>query len=81
MFRNKAVSYIKMDVEGAEKEAIDGAKITLKNQKPKLNIALYHRSSDIYEIPLQIAQINPDYKFHIRRHPYIPCWDMNLYCV
>ena len=30
---------------------------------------------------VQIAKINPDYKFHIRRHPYIPCWDMNLYCV
>lgn len=77
----KAVTYIKTDVEGAEKEAIDGAKTTLKAQKPKLNIALYHKSADIFEIPLQIAKINPDYKFHIRRHPYIPCWDMNLYCV
>lgn len=77
----KAVTYIKMDVEGAEKEAIRGAENTLKAQKPKLNIALYHKSADIFEIPLQIAKINPDYKFHIRRHPYIPCWDMNLYCV
>lgn len=79
--RNKKVSYIKMDVEGAEKEAIEGAEITLKEQKPKLNIALYHRSADVFDIPLQIAQINPDYKFYIRRHPYIPCWDMNLYCI
>ncbi len=77
----KAVTYIKMDVEGAEKDAIKGAENTLKTQKPKLNIALYHKSADIFEIPLQIAKINPDYKFHIRRHPYIPCWDMNLYCV
>lgn len=78
---DKKVTYIKMDVEGAEKEAIDGAEKTLKEQKPKLNIALYHRSVDIFDIPLQIAKINPDYKFHILRHPYIPCWDMNLYCV
>ncbi len=78
---DKSVTYIKMDVEGAEKEAIKGAENTLKTQKPKLNIALYHKSGDIFEIPLQIAKINPDYKFHIRRHPYIPCWDMNLYCV
>ena len=28
-----------------------------------------------------IKEINPDYKLHIRRHPYIPCWDMNLYCI
>lgn len=78
---DKTVTYIKADVEGAEKEMIEGAKTTLKNQKPKLNVALYHRSEDIFSIPLQIAKINPGYKFHIRRHPYIPCWDMNLYCV
>ncbi len=78
---NKKVTYIKMDVEGAEKEAIEGAKATLKEQKPKLNIALYHRSADVFELPLLIAQINPNYKFLIRRHPYIPCWDMNLYCI
>ncbi len=77
----KNVTYIKMDVEGAEKEAIKGGEKTLKTQKPKLNIALYHKSADIFEIPIQIARINPDYKFHLRRHPYIPCWDMNLYCV
>lgn len=81
LFKDKKVTYIKMDVEGAEKEAIEGAEKTLGEQKPKLNIALYHRSSDIFDLPLQIAKINPDYKFHIRRHPYIPCWDMNLYCV
>ncbi|MBR4859632.1 MAG: FkbM family methyltransferase [Clostridia bacterium] len=79
--KDKEITYIKMDVEGAEKEALDGAVQTLKTQKPKLNIALYHRSADIFELPLKIAEINPNYKFHIRRHPYIPCWDMNLYCV
>lgn len=81
LFKDKAVTYIKMDVEGAEIDAIEGAKETLKKQKPKLNIALYHRSGDIFEIPLKIAKINPNYKFFIRRHPYIPCWDMNLYCI
>ncbi|MBQ3151617.1 MAG: FkbM family methyltransferase [Clostridia bacterium] len=81
LFRDKRVTYIKMDVEGAEKDAINGAVNTLKKYKPKLDIALYHRSEDIFSIPLQLKKINPDYKFHIRRHPYIPCWDMNLYCV
>ena len=81
LFDSKEVTYIKMDVEGAESAALKGAENTLKCQKPKLNIALYHRSEDIFALPLQIAAINPDYEFHIRRHPYIPCWDMNLYCV
>lgn len=78
---DRVITYIKMDVEGAEKEAIEGAINTLKTQKPKLNIALYHRSGDVFELPLQITKINPNYKFRLRRHPYIPCWDMNLYCV
>lgn len=78
---NREITYIKMDVEGAEIDAINGAKQTLAVKKPKLNIALYHKFTDIFEIPLLIHSINPDYKFHIRRHPYIPCWDLNLYCV
>ncbi len=77
----RKVTYIKLDVEGAEYEALKGAVNTLKNQKPKLNIALYHKSRDIFELPLKIFEINPNYKFYLRRHPYIPCWDMNLYCV
>lgn len=79
--KNRRTTYIKIDAEGAEKKIIDGAKEVIKNQKPKLNIALYHRSEDIFSIPLQIARINSDYEFHLRRHPYIPCWDANLYCV
>lgn len=79
--KNKKVTYIKMDVEGAEYDALVGAEEILRVQKPKLNIALYHKSRDIFELPLKISEINPDYKFYIRRHPYIPCWDMNLYCV
>lgn len=79
--KNKKVTYIKMDVEGAEYDALVGAEETLRVHKPKLNIALYHKSRDIFELPLKISEINPDYKFYIRRHPYIPCWDLNLYCV
>ncbi|MBO5410328.1 MAG: FkbM family methyltransferase [Clostridia bacterium] len=77
----KKVTYIKMDVEGAELEALEGGRKTISLQKPKLNLALYHRSEDVFRIPLAVYEINPDYEFHIRRHPYIPCWDMNLYCV
>ena len=78
---NKKITYLKMDVEGAEFQALCGAIKLLKEQKPKLNIALYHRSEDIFLLPLKIASVNPDYRFFIRKHPYIPCWDMNLYCI
>ena len=73
-------TYIKMDVEGAEYEALLGGADTIKKYKPKLNIAAYHRCEDIFKLPLLIKSLNPDYKIYLRKHPYIPCWDMNLYC-
>lgn len=74
-------SYIKMDVEGAEAKAIEGAVNTLIKFKPKLNIAVYHTFADLFNIILQINDINSSYKFYLRHHPYIPCWDTNLYCI
>lgn len=79
--KGRKITYIKFDVEGAEYEALCGGENTISEQKPKLNVALYHKFSDIFELVLKIYQINPKYEFHIRRHPYIPCWDMNLYCI
>lgn len=72
---------IKMDVEGAEKEAIEGAEETIIKYKPKLMISLYHRNEDIFSLPLQIKSINPDYKFILRHQLYIPAWETNLYCI
>lgn len=78
---DKTLTYIKADVEGAEKEALEGMSKILKEQKPKLCISAYHRSADIFELILQIHSINPEYKIHIRHHPYIPAWDTNLFCI
>lgn len=78
---NVAFSYIKADVEGCEYEMLRGAENTLKNCKPKLNIAAYHRSGDIFALPLMIKKANPDYRIYLRHHRYIPCWDLNYYCI
>lgn len=74
------LTYIKADVEGAEKEALEGMEAILKEQKPKLCISAYHRSADIFNLILQIHDINPQYKLFLRHHPYIPAWDTNIYC-
>lgn len=76
-----ADSYIKFDVEGAELSAISGAEKTLRFFKPKLNIAAYHKNSDIFSIPLKIKEINSEYKVYMRHHPYIPAWDTNYYFI
>lgn len=74
-------TYIKIDVEGAERQALAGGINTLKNLKPKLNVAAYHCFSDLFELILLINAINPEYRFYLRHHPYIPLWDTNLYCI
>lgn len=70
--------YIKMDVEGAEKQAIEGAAELIK-KGCRLNIACYHRTEDIFAIPLQIHALNPSLRLYMRHHLYIPAWDTNLY--
>lgn len=59
---------IKMDVEGSEMEALSGAAVTIKRNKPKLAVAVYHRREDIFEIPKFIRSLRNDYTFHLRIH-------------
>ena len=73
-------TYINTDIEGAEAEMLKGAGKALQH-KPKLCMAAYHRSEDIFELVNTINSINPDYKIHLRHHPHISFWDTNIYCV
>lgn len=73
------VDYIKYDVEGAEKEALEGSREVISKYRPDLLISIYHRTEDLHALVLQLHEICPDYKLFIRRYPYIPAWDLNLY--
>lgn len=73
-------TYIKADIEGMEHQMLLGAVTTL-SAKPKLNIATYHTNSDFFTLINKISEINPEYRIYLRKHPYIPCWDLNIYCI
>ncbi len=75
------IDYIKYDVEGSEKEALLGSAQTIKAHAPKLLISLYHRSEDLFSLPELLKELNPDYSLYLRRFPYIPAWDLNLYAI
>ena len=81
ILQGKRVDHIKYDVEGAEYEALTGSAITIKKYSPELTVSLYHRSGDIFDIVSYVHELNPAYKLYIRRYPYIPAWDLNLYAV
>lgn len=73
-------TYINIDVEGAEKELLQGAKNALL-LKPKLCMAAYHRSCDIFSLINEVNKINSQYKIYLRHHPHISFWDTNIYCI
>lgn len=64
----KGVSFIKMDIEGAEVQALSGARRVISMQHPKLAICIYHKPEDVWEIPMIIKEIYPKYKLYIRHH-------------
>jgi FkbM family methyltransferase len=61
----KHVDFIKMDVEGAEGAALKGAARTIRDHRPVLAISVYHRAEDLFDLPLQIQAMAPDYRFHL----------------
>ncbi len=67
---DKGVTFIKMDIEGAELEALKGAKKIISEQKPKLAICVYHKPEDIWVLPELILEYNKDYKFYLRHYSY-----------
>ncbi len=75
------ITVLKMDIEGSEEMALEGAKNTIANYKPKLYVCAYHRNDDMFRLPLKINGICSGYKFYFCHHPYIPAWESNFYCV
>ena len=66
--RGARISFIKMDIEGAEIKALQGAAEIIKAEHPKLAICTYHEPSHLWEIPLYIKSLNPRYKLRLRHH-------------
>ena len=73
-------SYLNIDIEGAESEMLKGACLTLAN-RPKICMAVYHKSEDIFALVNKIKEINSDYKIYLRHHKHISFWDTNIYCI
>lgn len=62
------VTFIKMDIEGGELSALKGSKEIIRKFSPKLAICVYHKASDIWEIPEFIWSINSNYDFYLRHY-------------
>lgn len=61
------VNVIKMDIEGAELDALKGAENLIKKFKPVLAISIYHNAKDFFEIKTWLEELVPEYKFIIKK--------------
>jgi FkbM family methyltransferase len=73
------LDFIKMDIEGAEEEALEGARESIKRFRPKMALSAYHKDTDIVNIPLRVRGILPEYSFALR-HNSNTKWSTILYC-
>ena len=76
-----SVSVIKYDVEGDEAAALCGSRDTISAYHPALAVSVYHRSADIFDLPVMIKNMYSGYGFYLRRTPCIPAWDITLFAV
>lgn len=72
---------IKLDVEGAEYEALLGCRKTIETYRPRLMVSAYHRNEDLFALPLLIRRMHPEYRVYLRHHRYIPAWETCFYLI
>lgn len=75
---DEKITFIKMDIEGSELNALKGARATIMKNRPRLAICIYHKPEDICEIPEYILSVVPEYRFWIR-HYATNEWETVLY--
>lgn len=66
----RKITFIKMDIEGAEKAALYGAQKTIQSHRPTLAISAYHKKEDMYDLIHTILSINSDYRIYVRHTFY-----------
>lgn len=81
LLNGAGATFIKMDIEGAELDALKGAEFTIKKYRPRLAICLYHKPEDIIDIPVYLLSIISDYKLYIRHHNFTDFCETVLYAI
>ncbi|EOS29442.1 FkbM family methyltransferase [Lachnospiraceae bacterium 28-4] len=74
------VTFIKMDIEGAELKALEGARNTIIINHPRLAVCIYHKALDVVDIASYLLELVPEYKFYIRQYAS-NMWETVLYAV
>ena len=68
LFANTSLTYLKMDIEGAEYDTLLGGRMVIQRDKPVLAICVYHTQNDIWRIPLLVHEMLPEHKLYLRAY-------------
>jgi FkbM family methyltransferase len=80
ILQKESPTYIKMDIEGAEMDALIGAKELIRDASAVWAICLYHKQTDLWQIPLFMRSVSDHYDLYLRRHAE-DCWELVLYAI
>ena len=80
LFANDRVDFIKIDIEGHDPAALEGARMVLNRDRPGLAIAAYHAPEHLWQIPALIDAICPGYRIFLGHHP-AAAYECELFCV
>lgn len=65
---DRRLTYVKMNIEGAEIDALNGGRNAIRKWRPRLALSVYHRASDLWRIPQLVLDLDPDYQLYLRQH-------------
>ncbi len=80
LFAEDPVDFIKIDIEGHDPAALEGARTILNRDKPGLAIAAYHAPDHLWTIPALVDRLCPGYRIHVGHHP-AAAYECELFCV
>ena len=74
------IDFLKLDIEGAEIQALEGARQTIIKSRPQMALCIYHKKEHLYQIPLMINDWVKGYRFHLG-HYSDTFWETVFYAI
>jgi len=78
--QNRPLTFLKLDIEGAEVSALHGAQSTIRRTQPLAAVCVYHKPDDLWEIPLLLRDMLPNHRFALRQHGF-DGWETVCYAI
>lgn len=73
------LTFLKMDIEGFEVKALEGASRLISTQRPRMAICVYHYAQDLLDVMAQLDKLVDGYHFRLRQHSCFAYYDLVLY--